>query len=115
LQQVDVVTQRARDCAHALLLVDGQIRTRAALAEVLRASACQVFEAATADEALALLNSRLEIDAVVVQAQVSGSMDGLALADWVRKTRPALRVLVASGGAATDAILAMLAPGSPGP
>lgn len=112
---MDVVTQRAQDCPRAILLVDGQIGTRAALAEVLRASTCQVLEAATSDEALALLNSRLEIDAVIVKAQVSGSMGGLALADWVRKTRPALRVIAVPGRADPDAILAMLRTSSPGP
>ena len=112
---MDVVAQRARDCARAILLVDGQIGTRAAVAEALRASDCQAFEAATADEALALLNSRLEIDAVIVHAQVSGSMDGPALADWVRKTRPSLRVIVVSDRAAPDAILAILTPGTSGP
>lgn len=110
---MEVVTQRARDRARAILLVDGQIATRAPLAELLRSSSYQVFEAATSDEALALLNSRLEIDALVAHDEVSGSMDGIALADWVRRTRPALRVLVVSDMADSRALLAMLPPAMP--
>lgn len=112
---MDVVAQGARDRALAILLVDGRIETRATLAEALRAARCQVVEAATTDEALALLNSRLEIDSVVIQARVGGSMDGLALDDWVRKTRPLLRVVVVSGSLDADAVRAALHVLPPGP
>jgi len=92
--------QRA-DCA--VLLIDDSITTRAPLGELLRAHGYQVFEAANADEALDLLNSGLVIEVLVTDARVPGSMGGVALAEWVRKTRPEMRVLVvADPGAAPD-------------
>jgi CheY-like chemotaxis protein len=82
----------------AILIVDDAVATRAPLGALLRTRGYQVFEAANADEALALLNSRLEIQVVVTDVQMPGSsMDGVALARWLRKTRPGLRVLVLSG------------------
>ena len=80
----------------AILLVDDSIETRAPLAGLLRSSGYLVLEAASSDDALDLLNSRLEIDVLIAQAQVEGAMGGLALADWVGKTRPAMRVIVLS-------------------
>lgn len=97
----------------AILLVDGEVGTRAPMAERLRAARYQVLEAATADEALALLNSRLDIDALVALDAVSGPMDGLALADWVRKTRPALDVVVVPATMDPDALIALLPPATP--
>jgi DNA-binding NtrC family response regulator len=78
----------------AILLIDDSIATRAPLSELLRTRGYQVFEAADADEALDLLNSRLDLDVLVTDTRVAGSMDGLALAYWVRRTRPAMHVLV---------------------
>jgi DNA-binding NtrC family response regulator len=112
---VEDLAPRVRDRALAALLVDGSIGTRAPLAASLRGAGCQVFEAATSDEALALLNARLEIDAVVVQQALGGSMGGEAFADWVRRTRPALRVIVLRDGQDFRALLAMLAPAKTAP
>jgi CheY-like chemotaxis protein len=126
--EVEVSKSQARASAASILFVAGAIETRAPLAEFLRTNGYQVFESATADEALELLNSRLEIDALVADDQVTGSMGGLALADWVRKTRPSMRVLVISNNAHESdnsaislarpfhpaALLAMLPPTTPG-
>ena len=93
---MEVSVGRASSPAHAILLVDDSIVTRAPLADLLRAVGYRVFEAATSDDALDLLNSRLEIDTLISNEQVPGAMGGLALADWVRRTRPEMRVLVVS-------------------
>jgi len=81
----------------ALLIVDDVIEARASLGELLRLRGYTVFEAADADQALTVLNSRLDVSAVITDVQMPGSMDGIALARWLRKTRPSLRVLVLSG------------------
>jgi DNA-binding NtrC family response regulator len=112
--------------------VDDSIGTRAPLAELLRASGYLVLEAATSDDALDLLNSRLEIEVLIAHEQVQGSMGGLALADWVRRTRPSMHVLVVSDNEQTPevphanivfvirpfptaSLLAALPPVTPGP
>jgi len=91
---MEVPVARAKRAECAVLLIDDSITTRAPLGELLRSHGYQVFEAANADDALNLLNSRFEIEVLVTDARVPGSMGGVALAHWVRKTRPAMRVLV---------------------
>jgi DNA-binding NtrC family response regulator len=93
---MEVSVGRASSPAHAILLVDDSIVTRAPLADLLRDIGYLVLEAATSDDALDLLNSRLEIETLIAHELVQGSMGGLALADWVRRTRPEMRVLVVS-------------------
>lgn len=93
---MEVPVSRAMSPAGVILLVDDSIGTRTPLAELLRTTGYQVVEAATSDDALRLLNSRLGIAVLIADEQVQGSMGGLALADWVRKTRPTMRVLVVS-------------------
>jgi DNA-binding NtrC family response regulator len=129
---MEASVSRASSPVRAVLLVDDSIGTRAPLAEILRTTGYQVLEAATSDDALDLLNSRLQIDVLIAHEQVQGSMGGLALADWVRKTRPGMRVLVVSDQEQTPdvphenivfvlrpfpaaALLAVLPPVTPGP
>ena len=91
---MEVPVARAKRAECAVLLIDDSITTRAPLGELLRSHGYQVLEAANADDALDLLNSRLQIQVLVTDARVPGSMGGVALAQWVRKTRPEMRVLV---------------------
>ena len=94
---MEVAAIQATRNACAILIVDDAIDTRAAVGEFLRTCGYRVFEAADADEALALLNSPLAIEVLLTDVQMPGSMNGIALARWVRITRPRLRVLVLSG------------------
>jgi DNA-binding NtrC family response regulator len=129
---MELSVSRASSPARAVLLVDDSIGTRAPLAELLRTTGYLVLEAATSDDALDLLNSRLEIEVLIVHEQVQGSMGGLALADWVRRTRPGMRVFVVSDQEQTPevphenivfimrpfpstALLALLPAATPGP
>jgi DNA-binding response OmpR family regulator len=62
-----------------------------------------VLEAADTDEASAILGSgRIAVDIVLADVKAPGSMNGFALAVWIRKSRPRIRVLLA-GSAATEA------------
>jgi CheY-like chemotaxis protein len=94
---MEVPASSAARTVCSILIVDDAITARAPLGELLRMRGYLVFEAADADQALTLLNSRLDIDALVTDVQMPGSMDGIALARWVRRARPTLRVLVLSG------------------
>ena len=93
---MEVSLSRASNRGRAVLLVDDAITTRAPLADLLRRQGHLVLEAASSDEALDVLNSRLDIEALLAREHLQGSMGGLALADWVRRTRPAMHVLVVS-------------------
>jgi len=83
----------------AVLVVEDEVLIRLAVADALRSAGLDVIEAATGDEALAVLGSSATVDLVFTDIQMPGSTDGLALAQIVRQTRPTLRVIVASGNA----------------
>jgi DNA-binding NtrC family response regulator len=79
------------------LVVEDDIFLRLALSEWLRSQKHEVMEAASGDEAVALLKSVLAVDVVVTDLQMPGNVDGIALATRVRRARPGVPVIVVSG------------------
>ena len=55
------------------------------------------IEAVNADEALAILESRSDIDLLFTDIQMPGSMDGLKLAHAVHERWPSIKIILASG------------------
>ena len=89
----------------AVLVVEDEVLIRLAISGYLRDCGYRVFEAANADEARTILQQAdLEIDLVLSDIEMPGSMDGFGLAQWVRKNRPGLDVvLVGTTERAADA------------
>ena len=91
-----------------VLLVDGDVVARLVIAEYLRHCGYKVIEAATTEEALVVFErSPVEIDVLLADANASGSMNGFELAQWVRRHRSSVDVLLvgtvnAAAGAARD-------------
>jgi CheY-like chemotaxis protein len=82
--------------AGTILVVDDEILIRLVIAEYLRDCGYKVIEAAHADEALLVLGqSERSIDVVFTDVEMPGSMDGFALARWVRAKRPDVDVILA--------------------
>ena len=84
-----------------ILIVEDDVFLRYALGEWLRLEDYDVMEAASADEAAAILASPAVVDLVITDVQMPGSMDGLELARRIRADRPAIAVIVVSGWAAS--------------
>jgi CheY-like chemotaxis protein len=80
-----------------ILLVEDEVLIRMMLAEELRERGFNVVEAQNADEALTLLQSRVQVGLVLTDVQLPGSMDGTGLARLLRATHPELKVAIASG------------------
>ena len=59
--------------------------------------AFEVVEAASADEAIAVLEGRFDITVVFTDIQMPGSMDGLMLAAAVRDRWPPVKIVATSG------------------
>jgi CheY-like chemotaxis protein len=59
--------------------------------------AYEVVEAANADEAIAILERRLDITVLFTDIQMPGSMDGLKLAAAVRDRWPPILIVATSG------------------
>jgi two-component system, response regulator PdtaR len=81
----------------AVLIVEDHFWTRYMAAEYFRGSGYRVIEANDADEALGVLASGNQVHVVFSDIQMSGSMDGLALADWIAQRYPGLPVILTSG------------------
>jgi CheY-like chemotaxis protein len=56
-----------------------------------------VVEAASADEAIEILEARLDITVVFTDIQMPGSMDGLKLAAAIRGRWPPIKIVATSG------------------
>ena len=80
-----------------VLVVEDNVILRYTLAHWLRVTGHDVTEAASADEAHAVLQSIIIIDIVVTDVEMPGSMSGLELTTYLRETYPLLPVIVVSG------------------
>jgi len=80
----------------ALLLVDGEVIARHALAEYLRQCGYSVIAAASTEEAMIVLNdANYTISAMLCALPAVGSQSGFALARWVRDHHPAIEIALA--------------------
>lgn len=80
-----------------VLIVEDHFWTRYMAAEYFRDAGYRVIEANDADEALNVLASGNQVHVVFSDIQMSGSIDGLALAEWIAQRYPHLPVLLTSG------------------
>jgi CheY-like chemotaxis protein len=78
-----------------VLVVEDEVLIRTAIAEYLRHCGYRVVEAASADEALVVLQEKaIQVNIVFSDIRMPGSLDGFGLAQWVRKHRPGLQVIL---------------------
>ena len=84
-----------------ILVVEDDVLIRSVVAGYLRDCGFDVIEANGADEAIRMLQAEVRIDVVFSDIQMPGSMDGFGLAQWVRRERPSLKVILTSGAART--------------
>jgi two-component system, response regulator PdtaR len=80
-----------------ILVVEDDFLIRAGTADMIKDLGFDVFDAANADEALAILEQSMLIDIVFTDIQMPGSMDGLRLIACVRDRWPPIALLVTSG------------------
>jgi DNA-binding NtrC family response regulator len=82
----------------AVLVVEDEVLIRLVIADCLRDCGFKVYDAATAADAIEVLESNEAlIDLVFTDIRLPGGTNGFALAQWVRKMRPGLPVLLTSG------------------
>jgi CheY-like chemotaxis protein len=79
-----------------ILVVEDEVLVRLCVTDELRANGFTVLEAANGDEALRILNSAVPVDLVFTDIRMPGEIDGVALAQWLRMERPALKVMITS-------------------
>jgi CheY-like chemotaxis protein len=80
-----------------VLVVEDEFLIRIHAAEMIEEAGFDVVEASNADEAVAILEARLDIAVVFTDIQMPGSMDGLKLARAVRNRWPPIHIVATSG------------------
>jgi two-component system, response regulator PdtaR len=78
------------------LIVEDEFLVRMMAVDLFTDSGFEAIEAANADEAILILESRGDIDVVFTDINMPGSIDGLGLASVVSQRWPSIRVLVTS-------------------
>jgi CheY-like chemotaxis protein len=109
-----IVTPQSSAPLQTVLVVEDEVLIRLVVADYLRECGYKVHEAVSADEALDILQSpEVAVDVVFSDVEMPGSMDGFALARWVRANKPNMQVILTSGVERSADIAAMLCEAGP--
>jgi CheY-like chemotaxis protein len=82
------------------LVVEDELLVRMVLVDVLMDDGFEVIEATTADEALLALKRRPDVNLIVSDVEMPGTINGFVLAQRVAEERPDIRIVIVSGRAA---------------
>jgi two-component sensor histidine kinase/DNA-binding response OmpR family regulator len=80
-----------------VLVVEDEMMLRMRAVDIVEDAGFISIEAVNADEALAILESRSDIDLLFTDIQMPGSMDGLKLAHAVHERWPSIKIILVSG------------------
>ncbi len=80
-----------------VLIVEDEFLIRLTLSEVLADEGYIVLEAESGDEAIAILSDTPDIAVLLTDIQLPGTLDGRALVQHARQTRPDLPVIFMTG------------------
>lgn len=97
----DIVDGDLSSQSPTILIAEDDGLVRGVVADYLRDCGFPVAEAGSADEAIRSLRTSERIDIVFSDVQMPGSLDGFALARWVRRERPGVKVILTSGAPRT--------------
>ena len=81
----------------AVLIVEDEPLIRMGAVYIMEDAGFEVYEAGSADAAIALLELHKEIRLIFTDVDMPGSMDGLKLAHYVRGRWPPVKIIVTSG------------------
>jgi two-component system, response regulator PdtaR len=81
----------------AVLIVEDEPLIRLGAVYQIEDAGFEVYEAGSADAAIALLELHKEIRLIFTDVDMPGSMDGLKLAHYVRGRWPPVKIIVTSG------------------
>jgi CheY-like chemotaxis protein len=80
-----------------VLIVEDEMLIRMGAIDMVEDAGFKAYEAANADEAIALLEKHADIAILFTDIDMPGSMDGLKLAHYVRGRWPPVKIIVTSG------------------
>jgi two-component sensor histidine kinase/CheY-like chemotaxis protein len=80
-----------------VLIVEDEMMLRMRAVDIVEDAGFTPLEAVNADDALAILESRSDIELLFTDIQMPGSMDGLKLAHAVHERWPLIKIMIVSG------------------
>ena len=80
-----------------ILVADDDVLARIAIAQYLRECGYRVIEASGGLEAKTVLIHEAKIDVLFADARLAGNDTGFALAQWARRNRPGMQVMLSAG------------------
>src|SRR5580692_7396500 len=80
-----------------VLVVEDEMMLRMRAVDIVEDAGFTPIEAVNADQALAILESRSDVDLLFTDIQMPGSMDGLKLAYAVHERWPSIKIILVSG------------------
>jgi len=83
--------------AATVLVAEDEILLRMVIAGYLRDCGFDVVETGNADEAVRVLEAGVPVDIVFSDVNMPGRLDGFGLAQWLRRERPGLKIILTSG------------------
>ena len=87
----------------AILIVEDDVLANEHLEFILQQAGYEVVSATSADEAAALLEDRDDVQLIVTDINLPGTMNGLKLAAAVKARRPEMNIIIVTGyGAPKD-------------
>jgi DNA-binding response OmpR family regulator len=89
--------QLSHDAKPVLLLTEGEVLLRTEVAAYLRECGYRVIETASTDEALLVLQSDIQVNIAFVDLEAPSSKEGFNLAQWIRRTKPGVKIILTSG------------------
>jgi CheY-like chemotaxis protein len=81
----------------AVLIVEDEPLVRIGAVYIIEDAGFEVIEAASADEAIRILECRSDVRVVFTDIHMPGAMDGLKLAHAIRNRWPPIKIIVTSG------------------
>ena len=82
---------------HTVLLTEKDVIVRFAIAQHLRLCGWSVIEAASAREAMSIFMAGAKVDVLLCDAQLAEGASGFALAQWVRRNRRNVEIILTGG------------------
>src|SRR6202521_2848224 len=80
-----------------VLVVEDEMMLRMRAVDIVEDAGFTPIEAVNADDALAILESRSDIDLLLTDIQMPGTIDGLKLAHAVHARWPSIKIMLVSG------------------
>jgi len=96
--------ENSEDRVPAVLVVEGEIMIRLAVADGLRRRGYRVLGSSSGEDAQKIMNTRGNIALVFADINLGAGMNGLELARWIKITHPRTRIVFASGRYNSSAI-----------